>query len=113
MLALDWENQRKPRLSFCSGLWICAILLYGLGDWVTTNLILVNGGRELNPVFETIVHAFGGDIVGSAIAKVVILGCLMGIYLFSSMKHRWAIPSLLSLVGAGLVVSNLISYLHP
>ncbi len=112
LLTFGWVSQRKPRVSFCIGLWICAVLLYGLGDLVTTNLVLTSGGRELNPLFAATVHAFGGDIYGSAIAKVFILSCLIAIYLSGSVKQRWAIPSLLCLTGAGLMVSNLVSYLR-
>ena len=109
--AFSWVNQRKLGVLVCIGLWICAVLLYGFGDLVTTNLLLTNGGRELNPVFGTLGYVFGGDIWGPAIAKAVILSCLIAIYLFGSVKHRWAIPGLLSLAGIGLMVSNSLQYL--
>ena len=112
LTAFGWVSQRKFSVSFGIGLWICAVLLYGLGDLVTTNLVLTSGGRELNPLFAATVHAFGGDFCGSTIAKVFIIGCLIAVYLFGSVKYRWTIPSLLSLAGAGLMANNLISYLH-
>ena len=98
----SYRKRQKLSASFYIGLWICAVLLYGLGDVVTTNLILTSGGRELNPAFGAMVNALGRDIWSSAIVKAVILGCLIAIYLFGSVRHRWAIPVLLSLVGAGL-----------
>ncbi len=104
-------SQQKLRVPLYIGLWACAVLLYGLGDLVTTHLILATGGRELNPVLGAMVQAFGGGLLGPIIAKILILACLTAIFLFGSLRHRWAIPGLLSLVGGYLVVSNLVSYL--
>ncbi len=104
-------SQQKLRVYLNIGLWTCAVIFYGIGDLVTTRLVLAAGGRELNPVFGAMVHAFGGDILGIVIAKTLILVCLLTIFLLGSLERRWAIPGTLSLVGVGLVVSNYIQYL--
>ncbi len=98
-------------MSLYISLWTCAVLLYGLGDLVTTQLTLATGGRELNPVFWAMANTFGGGIWCLAVIKMAIISLLFGIFQFSSVGHRWAIPALLSFVGAGLVTNNLISYL--
>ncbi len=98
-------------MSLYIGLWTCAVLLYGLGDLATTQLTLAAGGKELNPVFGAMASASGGGIWGLAMAKMAIISSLFGIFQFGSLRHRWAIPALLSLVGAGLVTNNLVSYL--
>ena len=105
-------GQLKSRKPFLIGLWIGAILLYGVGDLVTTNLVLANGGRELNLVFASMSRFFGGNIWGSIIVKIIVIGCLVAIYRLGVMKRHWVIPGILSLVGGGLVAGNLISYLH-
>ncbi len=105
------RGQQKPRVSLYIGLWASAVLLYGLGDLATTQLTLATGGKELNPVFGAMANVFGGGIWGLAIAKMAIIGSLIGIFRFGSLRHRWAIPALLSFVGAGLVTNNLVSYL--
>lgn len=105
------RGQQKARVSLYISLWTSAVLLYGLGDLATTQLTLATGGKELNPVFGAMANAFGGGIWGLAIAKMVIISSLIGIFRFGSLRHRWAIPTLLSFVGAGLVTNNLVSYL--
>lgn len=65
----------------------------------------------MNPVLGAMIYAFGGDMLGSSIAKVIIFSCLLSIYLSDAVKHRWAIPVLLSLVGACLVINNIVAYL--
>jgi hypothetical protein len=88
-------------------LWVGALLLYGLGDLVTTTAVLAAGGRELNPLLAAAALTFGGGMVGPVVVKIVTLGCLAVIYLTRCASHRWAIPLLLTVAGLALVLNNL------
>ena len=103
------ENARRW-LSIYTALWLSALLLYGLGDLVTTQLVFAGGGRELNPILGATVLALGGGLWSLAVVKIVVLSCLMALSLLGYIRPRWAVPGLLSLVGVGLIVNNLVAY---
>ncbi len=103
------KDTRIPWVTAHIALWASAILLYGLGDFLTTAAVLAAGGRELNPVLAAVSLTFGSRLWGPAIIKVATLGSLAAIYLYGCLRHRWAIPALLTLVGLGLVLNNLIA----
>ncbi len=87
--------------------WLGALLLYGLGDLLTTTAVLAAGGRELNPLLAAAALTFGGGLMGPVIIKIVTLGGLAIIYLTRCASHRWAIPLLLTVAGLALVLNNL------
>jgi hypothetical protein len=100
-----WVATTPVQIAF----WISALLLYGLGDLLTTTAVLAAGGRELNPLLAAAALTFGGSLLGPVIVKIVTLGCLAAIYLTRCASHRWAIPVLLTLVGLGLVLNNILA----
>jgi hypothetical protein len=100
-----WVATTPVQIAF----WLGALLLYGLGDLLTTAAVLAAGGRELNPLLTAAALTFGGSLLGPVIVKIVTLGCLAAIYLTRCASHRWAIPVLLTLVGLGLVLNNILA----
>lgn len=104
-----WIAAAPAQIAF----WASALLLYGLGDLLTTTAVLAAGGRELNPLLAAAALTFGGGLLGPVIIKIVTFGGLAAIYLTRCASHRWAIPVLLTLVGLGLVLNNLLTGTTP
>ena len=103
------KSSRSAWLPTHIALWFCAIVFYGLGDMVTTAAVLTAGGHELNPVLVTAAETFGGGLWGPVVIKLATIVALVAIYLSGCLKHRWAIPALLTVAGLGLMVNNLIA----
>jgi hypothetical protein len=107
------SNQKDSRTSSWLpthlALWFCAIVFYGFGDLLTTAAVLAAGGHELNPVLIAATVTFGGGVWGPAVIKVATIVALAAIYLANCLRHRWAIPGLLTFAGLGLMINNLIA----
>lgn len=91
-------------------LWFAASLTYGLGDMLTTSVVLVSPRvGESNPFVAVLLEQFGfGGFVG---AKLVIFGLLIVISVKSGIEHErfayYGPPVLAILVGTGLTLWNL------
>jgi hypothetical protein len=100
-------TQRTKEFYF---LWFAASLTYGLGDMLTTSMVLVTPRvGEANPFVAVLLKQFGfGGFVG---AKLVIFGLLIVISVKSGIKHErfayYAPPVFAILVGTGLTLWNL------
>lgn len=102
------EEVRKERrgLDLEGKLWLSAIILYGVGDTLTSFLAFEVGGVEANPLFKKVLELGGG-----APAFALLKGAsLLALYLISKrlVGRRWVIPSLLTGVGFILTVHNLL-----
>jgi hypothetical protein len=88
-------------------LWVLAILLFGVGDLLTSSLAFSLGAYEGNPVAAYVIQISGGSIWSLTILKSFILS---GLFLMSYLKmevYAWTIPAMLSLAGAYMLFHNL------
>lgn len=109
-----YEGPKKPEevreerrgLDLAGKLWLSAIILYGVGDTLTSFLAFEVGGVEANPLFKKVLE-LGGGIPAFVMLKAA---SLIALYFISKrfVKRRWVIPSLLMGVGLILVVHNLL-----
>jgi hypothetical protein len=91
--------------------WALALATYGVGDGVTTALLIWASPlhREANPIVSAVVDAFGGSgLVG---LKAVTIGICVAISLWGSIDDDRLIfylpPVTLSIVGAVTTLVNL------
>lgn len=93
------------------GLWAGAFLTFGIGDTLTTIIILGqrNFMGETNPVVAGAVATFGP--AGFVILKALVFGCalLVGVYVYRTGDRllTWLLPLLVMTAGAYTTVSNL------
>lgn len=91
-------------------LWLVATLSYGLGDILTTSVVLVSARvSESNPFVAFLLEQFGfGGFLG---AKLVIFGLLIVISVRGGIENErlsyYAPPVLAVVIGVGLTLSNL------
>jgi len=100
-------EDRNDFLSFF--LWLPAILLFGFGDTLTSVLVFNRGGFEANPLLQALIRIMGGSIFSFILIKTLVLVGLavMSYYILS--RHKWLVPTALSIVGIFLVSHNLAS----
>lgn len=96
---LDPVARRQPAL------WVCAVLLYGVGDGVTTYLGLQDGAvAEVGPVA---VFAIGeGGISGLFALKVALFAISFCLWYLVRTPGRVAIPLALTVAGALVTAWN-------
>lgn len=88
-------------------IWIAAILLYGVGDTVTTFWGLSTGGvTEAGPVAKPLIETYGHvALVG---VKVIIFPSFYVIWRFLRTPGRVAVPFALAFVGGIVTLWNLL-----
>jgi len=91
-----------------AALWVPAIVLFGFGDTLTSQLVFAAGGKEANPVMGAIT-AFPGGIWGFAFVKTIILVSLIFLSATFFGRQQWIVPTNLCFVGAYLVFHNLVT----
>ena len=91
-----------------AALWVPAIVLFGFGDTLTSQLVFAAGGKEANPVMGAIT-AFPGGIWGFAFVKTIILVSLIFLSATFFGRQQWIVPTILCFVGAYLVFHNLVT----
>ncbi len=87
------------------GLWVAAILIFGLGDSLTSALAFRTGGYEGN----SLIGLLGGSLWAFVVVKTGVLAGLFFLSYYMLPRHGWLVPALLCAVGLYLVVSNLIA----
>ncbi len=87
-------------------LWAAAVVLYGVGDTVTTFWGLSTGGvAEAGPVAAPFIDTYGRyALVG---VKVVVFGVFFGVWRLLRGPGRAAVPAALIVVGAAVSLWNL------
>jgi len=92
-----WLRAHQPAL------WVVALLLYGVGDLVTTTVGLGQQGIvEIGPVAGPVVDAYGTR--GLVVLKSGTLAASYAVWRLVPQPHRVGIP--LGLVGVGLAVTS-------
>lgn len=91
-------------------LWIAAILLFGFGDSLTSVLAFSVGAYEANPLMVGLVQVFGGSLWAFVAVKTMVLLALFFLSYYALPGHGWLVPTLLSVIGTYLVLSNLIAF---
>lgn len=107
---MEIEEEDTGSQNMHPGLWGLAILLFGFGDTLLSTMVFAKGGYEANPLMGGLVSFFGGSIVAFVIIKTIIMGVLALISFKVFKNQGWLIPSILIVVGAFLVLSNLMAY---
>ncbi|WP_254838754.1 hypothetical protein [Natronomonas marina] len=86
-------------------LWLLAVLLFGVGDVVSTAAGLFAGGVEANPVVVGAVDRYG--IVAVVLLKGVVFGLCYAVWRHAPELYRAGIPAALATVGAAVTGWNL------
>ena len=88
-------------------LWVLAILLFGVGDLLTSSLAFSLGAYEGNPIANYVIQISGGSIWSLTILKSFILSSLFLISYLKMEGLAWTIPAMLSMAGAYMLFHNL------
>jgi hypothetical protein len=89
-------------------LWVLAVLLFGVGDLLTSSLAFSLGAYEGNPVANYVIQISGGGIWSLTILKSLILCSLFLMSYIKMESYAWTIPAMLSLAGAYMLFHNLV-----
>jgi len=100
------QESKKSSMPF-SWLWVPALLFFGFGDTLTSHLVFANGGQEANPFMSMAMNFAGGGMMGFVAMKAIIMVSLVLLSWFWMKKHRWVVPTALSIVGGYLVGHNI------
>lgn len=99
--------------------WILAVFLFGLSDIFTTQLVLMYGVVEMNPIVSQAI-ALLELLQSSLLTHIFILGILKAfilVLLFTISRSReklnWIVPIGLSILGVGVTVTNIFTLLRP
>lgn len=88
-------------------LWVLAVVLYGLGDTVTTLVGLQSdGAAEGGPV--ALYALSQGGVAGFLLLKIGFIGVCVGLWYLVKTPSRVAIPLALAVVGAVVTGWNLV-----
>ena len=85
--------------------WIFALLFYGFGDTLSSQLVMAVGGKEANPLLAAAMK-LGGGIWAFSLMKSAILAALLFLSAVLGKLGR-AIPAILALVGFIFTIMNL------
>lgn len=100
------EARGHARLLRRDLLWIPALLIFGLGDILTTQLALSLGAEENNALAKFLIEGPGG-LWTFCLVKAAILVPLVLLSLSLGSKHRWLVPGFLCGVGLYLLAGNI------
>ncbi len=104
--AVHKESTGHQRLVRRDLLWIPALLIFGLGDILTTQLALSLGAEEHNTLVRFLIDGPWG-LWAFCIVKAAILVPLALVSLSLQVRHRWLVPSFLCCVGICLLGGNI------
>jgi hypothetical protein len=82
-------------IDFPFGVWVLAMLLFGVAESFTTALIT---------------DITGANITANVIVKTIIMGILFLFAYYSNWKYSWTIPLALCILGTYLTLNNLVIY---
>jgi len=100
------ENDR-PRLDYPTVAWVGAVLMFGVGDVVTTVVGISQAGAvEASPTVGPVVETFGLWVLVPL--KAGILVAFYGLFRLAPDEHRAGVPFGLMEVGAAAVGWNLV-----
>lgn len=86
-------------------LWVFALLFYGFGDTLSSQLVMAVGGKEANPLLAAAMK-LGGGIWAFSFMKSAILAALLFLSAVLGKLGR-AIPAILASVGFIFTIMNL------
>jgi len=104
--APDEEVNLPPWKSQFDFLWVGAVIMFGVGDVVSTWWAIQNGAQEANPFLHNIVH---GNFMVFILIKVILLGVAFlysYVFLMENGHDARFMPAVFILAGAYLVVNN-------
>jgi hypothetical protein len=90
-------------------LWGLAVLIFGVGDILTTAANIGLGGTEGNAIVLAMMEITGGSIWVLTLVKGAILS---GLFLLSYLglgRHAWIVPAVLTCAGTYLLLYNVAS----
>jgi hypothetical protein len=90
-------------------LWGLAVLIFGVGDILTTAANIGLGGTEGNAIVLAMMELTGGSIWVLTLVKGTILS---GLFLLSYLglgRHAWIVPAVLTCAGTYLLLYNVAS----
>jgi hypothetical protein len=88
-------------------LWVLAVLLFGVGDLLTTSIAFSLGAFEGSPLAGYLLRISGGNIWSLTILKSFILSSLLLISYLRMEGYAWTVPAMLSCAGAYMLFHNL------
>lgn len=97
-------------------LWCIAIMVFGVGDLLTSSLGFGLGAVEDNPLLGILMSIFGGSIWLLAIVKGIVLSAVFLLSCKVSRVYSWTIPMSLTCAGMYMLIPNievLIVLLYP
>jgi len=89
-----------------TGLWVLAVVLFGVGDLVTTTALIHTGGSEASPVYQYLFMYFPASV---ALATAVGAQLVIAYVVYRVIDHpaRILIPLWLALYGTTVALWNL------
>lgn len=90
-------------------LWTLAVLIFGVGDILTTAANIGLGGTEGNAIVLAMMEITGGSIWALTLVKGALLS---GLFLLSYLglgRHAWIVPAVLICAGTYLLLYNMAS----
>lgn len=88
-------------------LWGLAIVLFGVGDLLTTSFALGLGAVEGSVVTKLLMDIFGGSVWTLTIVKSAILSSLLLLSYLKMGKYAWTIPAMLTCAGTFMLTHNI------
>ena len=88
-------------------LWGLAILLFGVGDLVTTSFALGLGAVEGNSATKLLMDIFGGGVWTLTIVKSALLASFLLLSYLKMGKYAWTIPAVLTCASSFMLMHNI------
>ena len=88
-------------------LWGLAILLFGVGDLLTTSFALGLGAVEGNSVTKLLMDILGGGVWTLTIVKSALLSSLLLLSYLKMGKYAWTIPAVLTCASTFMLMHNI------
>lgn len=88
-------------------LWCLAILIFGVGDVLTSSFAFALGAVEGNPIVQSMIGINGNNVWLLTIMKSALLSVLLLLSYLQLGKYAWTIPAVLTCAGTYMLLHNL------
>ncbi len=88
-------------------LWCLAILIFGVGDLLTSSFAFALGAVEGNPIVQSMIGINGDNVWLLTILKSALLSILLLLSYLQMGKYAWTIPAVLTCAGVYMLLHNL------